>query len=310
MHEHEVDRDVYLVPRSRFAKCSGPAYTAVVALLVVARVMVHAMQHGSRFLRHEEVSLSRLCLLVTVSRTHSGSPYWFCWGVERSRGFVYPRSARLRFGVPTQSPFRRFSSRTTDTEISHRGLWVCGRSVALAGFSARLWVSAVEQQLQFRVGWPRGLPSVRARRGEDTQRSSTQLTQSLSDFPGRAPFRTSHDTRIRALRRIGHGLVIPLGFTIQGVQRVGLARAKYACGSCSPLSLPFWDRGTASRSSRAGTYRGTAVSWNRQTLAACRLDCTKRDCLRGGGHRALRRAMGRCRQCARHARRGYSFPRR
>ena len=47
LHEHEVDRDVYLLLRLRFAKCSGPACTAVVALLVVARVMVHVMQHGS-----------------------------------------------------------------------------------------------------------------------------------------------------------------------------------------------------------------------------------------------------------------------
>ena len=47
LHEHEVDRDVYLLLRSRFAKCSGPACTAVVALLVLSRVMVHAMQHGS-----------------------------------------------------------------------------------------------------------------------------------------------------------------------------------------------------------------------------------------------------------------------
>ena len=46
-HEHEVDRDVYLLLRSRFAVCSGPACTAVVALLVLSRVMVHAMQHGS-----------------------------------------------------------------------------------------------------------------------------------------------------------------------------------------------------------------------------------------------------------------------
>ena len=47
LHEHEVDRDVYLLRRSRFAKCSGPACTAVVAVLVLPRVMVHAMQHGS-----------------------------------------------------------------------------------------------------------------------------------------------------------------------------------------------------------------------------------------------------------------------
>ena len=42
-----MDRDVYLLRRSRFAKCSGPACTAVVAVLVLTRVMVHAMQHGS-----------------------------------------------------------------------------------------------------------------------------------------------------------------------------------------------------------------------------------------------------------------------
>ena len=35
------------IRRSRFAKCSGPACTAVVAVLVLPRVMVHAMQHGS-----------------------------------------------------------------------------------------------------------------------------------------------------------------------------------------------------------------------------------------------------------------------
>ena len=39
----------FWILRSRFAVCSGPACTAVVALLVLSRVMVHAMQHGSRF---------------------------------------------------------------------------------------------------------------------------------------------------------------------------------------------------------------------------------------------------------------------
>ena len=39
-----------MLRRSRFAKCSGPACTAVVAVLVLSRDMVHAMQHGSRFI--------------------------------------------------------------------------------------------------------------------------------------------------------------------------------------------------------------------------------------------------------------------